>query len=892
MEEMEEEGQIFEVEKIIGKSKIKGLVVYKVRWKGYGPADDTWEPVENFESCQDLIEEFNEKQKEIALKRAEERKQRLLTMEGRIPTSETSSDTDSPYPSTFKNTFYKELEAGRVNVFDNDMYSKVKKRSVNANSQMSFKDSNSSSSDDCGSISAAKIRRHSDPVKNSGNSSAKKKSVSVRKSSSSNSSKKKKPKSNKESTSSSRSINFDSSESVVSDKTGSGRIEIYTDSESTDTEVQKPTLKLVIKKVPECSSKIKDNDTVDGEITTSSYTVLSNSSESPITDKLYPSSSTSTVVDTSGKLKHKSNKSSSHKQKSNDKKRKASSTSLNNAPSERSKGPDFKVPKHNLDLSDNVGPVLSEHTDNVPAVEKTVSKKILNLDICSSNHGEKLGKTDFKTQDTKVDSVDAVKTEETELINDTPKSPSLPSSDLKMSDRSQFSSISSVNIATVKSDNQVCVNSSMNSTVTTGIKKSTNHDSNVNESGLSKKSENCSMKADIRGDNRSVLLDNPQLRRQVSDQTLDSGIPSPVSDESDLGGLIQNGIDTRILSNVPNSEETFDKAMGQEDYLDIDLPFIDWDLFEAEVSPEPITLSNDEFAKAVMRGDFVSVRRALLGDGQYDIEQADPSGKTLLIGAVQHGHDDITDLLVKNGADINRQMKNGFTPLMVACIYSEIGTVNLLLELGAKVNLQTVDGRTAIFMAAERGHSQILWLLLECGSNFNHVCRGGVTALNILKRHSNSQAELIMSSHIQRVTTEFQKQVNVILNGNAEVVRPVFPLQIFNASDESVYNYEFHHGVPSMDNGIGHLLFVGHSVFTNQEVKCRLHGPCVVKSVTLNGHQLPCFTEEGNFVLAFCPLVEGRNLLRISILKSDKIKHPLQEGKLIVCAFKAQLLQH
>lgn len=45
----------------------------------------------------------------------------------------------------------------------------------------------------------------------------------------------------------------------------------------------------------------------------------------------------------------------------------------------------------------------------------------------------------------------------------------------------------------------------------------------------------------------------------------------------------------------------------------------------------------DEFAMAVMSGNFQCVRRALFGEGQYDMEQTDAAGKTLLMSAVCHG---------------------------------------------------------------------------------------------------------------------------------------------------------------------------------------------------------------------------------------------------------------
>ena len=58
----DEEGEVYEVEKILDKRKILGKKEYLIKWKGYDTTYDTWEPVENL-ACDDKIKEFEKKRK-------------------------------------------------------------------------------------------------------------------------------------------------------------------------------------------------------------------------------------------------------------------------------------------------------------------------------------------------------------------------------------------------------------------------------------------------------------------------------------------------------------------------------------------------------------------------------------------------------------------------------------------------------------------------------------------------------------------------------------------------------------------------------------------------------------------------------------------------------------
>lgn len=82
---MEEDDECYEelynVEKIVKVKKVKGKKLYRVKWEGYSHSQNTWEPIENLENCQKILEKFkkrnNKKRKNIRLKtRAEKRARR------------------------------------------------------------------------------------------------------------------------------------------------------------------------------------------------------------------------------------------------------------------------------------------------------------------------------------------------------------------------------------------------------------------------------------------------------------------------------------------------------------------------------------------------------------------------------------------------------------------------------------------------------------------------------------------------------------------------------------------------------------------------------------------------------------------------------------------------
>jgi len=56
--------EVYVVEKIVRKKVVDDVPYYFIKWKGWGPVHNTWEPVENLDGCPDLLEKYEKLESE------------------------------------------------------------------------------------------------------------------------------------------------------------------------------------------------------------------------------------------------------------------------------------------------------------------------------------------------------------------------------------------------------------------------------------------------------------------------------------------------------------------------------------------------------------------------------------------------------------------------------------------------------------------------------------------------------------------------------------------------------------------------------------------------------------------------------------------------------------
>ncbi|XP_028291583.1 ankyrin repeat domain-containing protein 50 isoform X2 [Gouania willdenowi] len=134
---------------------------------------------------------------------------------------------------------------------------------------------------------------------------------------------------------------------------------------------------------------------------------------------------------------------------------------------------------------------------------------------------------------------------------------------------------------------------------------------------------------------------------------------------------------------------------------------------------------------------FGEVASMLLEHGA-DPRHRDHDGMTPLLLAAYEGNDDVVELLLEAGADVDEtagpdsfvHAAAAVTPLLAAAAMGHIKTVSRLLFWGAAVDAIDSEGRTALCLAAARGSTEVVRALLDRGLDENHKDDLGWTPLH------------------------------------------------------------------------------------------------------------------------------------------------------------------
>ncbi len=141
----------------------------------------------------------------------------------------------------------------------------------------------------------------------------------------------------------------------------------------------------------------------------------------------------------------------------------------------------------------------------------------------------------------------------------------------------------------------------------------------------------------------------------------------------------------------------------------------------------------------------------ILLDSGADIDASDSDGRTALRAAVFSGHENIVKLLLKYGANVNKCDIEHRSVLQVAIYMGHYSIVACLLSSGANINHEDLIGRgmlsTAIYTTNKRSQLDMIKLLLKYGAKLEQLDKKSQTPLILAAQENQAKCvELLLNS--------------------------------------------------------------------------------------------------------------------------------------------------
>ena len=182
-----------------------------------------------------------------------------------------------------------------------------------------------------------------------------------------------------------------------------------------------------------------------------------------------------------------------------------------------------------------------------------------------------------------------------------------------------------------------------------------------------------------------------------------------------------------------------------------------------------------QIAGTLQQFDFFNFR-------EIDINYKNKYGITPLHLAAEHGHIEIAELLIENGANVDAKNNGNVTALHLAAQNGHTGIVSLLIANDVDIDVKISDGRTSLHLAAEHGHLEIAEHLVENGANIDEKDHDGRTPFCAAANKYEENSEMV------RLLIEKGANIEDIDNLGRPFIRYVLPQ---HKSQEVVDYYEY-----------------------------------------------------------------------------------------------------
>jgi ankyrin repeat protein len=151
---------------------------------------------------------------------------------------------------------------------------------------------------------------------------------------------------------------------------------------------------------------------------------------------------------------------------------------------------------------------------------------------------------------------------------------------------------------------------------------------------------------------------------------------------------------------------------------------------------------------------------------QYDenpsinLNQLNKYSKTLLEEACQRGKEEIVQLLIQAGANVNLKGSDNYNPLGTAILYYNNNTQSLniireLLENGADINMEYAKNQFPLIIACYKGYIHVVELLLHFSRvNVNIKDNNGDTPLIAIIEEAGSDLPCKTAIHLIKLLIE------------------------------------------------------------------------------------------------------------------------------------------